>query len=108
MQYSTLTAQLQELQVVFLNRFVKEVTNYIMLLLALQKASLRQSPAESPHALAGSSPRHADASQQQKQQQQQQQQRQQASKPKGPPFRAPDGRQAGSARYHYAQKHRQL
>lgn len=85
MQYSTLTAQLQELQVVFLNRFVKEVTNYIMLLLALQKASLHQPIAESPHALAGSSPRHADASQQQKQQQQQQQ-RQQTSKPKGPPF----------------------
>ena len=85
MQYSTLTAQLQELQVVFLNRFVKEVTNYIMLLLALQKASLQQPTAESPHALAGSSPRHADASQRQLQQQQQQQ-KQQASKPKGPPF----------------------
>ncbi|KAK9827173.1 hypothetical protein WJX74_009221 [Apatococcus lobatus] len=81
MQYSTLTAQLQELQVVFLNRFVKEVTNYIILLLALQKASLRQPPAESPHAPSGSSPRHADASQQQKQPQQQQ-----TSKPKGPPF----------------------
>ena len=80
MQYSTLTAQLQELQVVYLNRFVKEVTNYVMLLLALQKASLRQPPAESPHALAGSSPRHADAHHQQQQQQRQ------PSKPKGPPF----------------------
>ena len=77
-QYSTLTAQLQELQVVFLNRFVKEVTNYIMLLLALQKASLQHPATDSATTLEGSSPRAQD--------QKQRQQQQPSGKPKNAPF----------------------
>ncbi len=78
MQYSSLTAQLQELQLVFLNRFVKEVTNYVMLLLALHKASLQQTAADSSPALEGASPRRQDR--------QQSQQQKQPGKPKGAPF----------------------
>ncbi len=78
MKFSTLTAQLQELQVVFLNRFVKEVTNYIMLLVALAAASKPAEPAESPKTPSVSASRQQDYGQQQEQQK--------ASSSKGTPF----------------------